>query len=60
MSSGMVMLEHNETLRIKMYAAGLWLLSVDKIKKNSVVLVRKPTIPTERTPHVGEVSANKI
>jgi hypothetical protein len=25
---------------------------------NSVVLVRKRTIPTERPPHVGEVSAN--
>jgi hypothetical protein len=27
-------------------------------KTNSVVLVRKRTIPTERPPHVGEVSAN--
>jgi hypothetical protein len=27
-------------------------------KKNSVVLVRKRTIPTERPSHVGEVSAN--
>jgi hypothetical protein len=28
------------------------------LKKNSVVLVRKRSIPTERPPHVGEVSAN--
>jgi hypothetical protein len=28
------------------------------IQTNSVVLVRKRTIPTERPPHVGEVSAN--
>jgi hypothetical protein len=27
-------------------------------KENYVVLVRKRTIPTERPPHVGEVSAN--
>jgi hypothetical protein len=27
-------------------------------KKNSVVLVRKRTVPTDRPPHVGEVSAN--
>jgi hypothetical protein len=27
-------------------------------KKNSVVLARKQTIPTERPPLVGEVSAN--
>ena len=27
-------------------------------KKNSVALVRKRTIPTERPPPVGEVSAN--
>jgi hypothetical protein len=27
-------------------------------KANSVVLVRKRTIPTERPPHDGEVSAN--
>jgi hypothetical protein len=27
-------------------------------KLNSVALVRKRTIPTERPPHVGEVSAN--
>jgi hypothetical protein len=29
-----------------------------KKKKNSAVLVRKRTIPTERPPHVGEVSAS--
>jgi hypothetical protein len=29
-----------------------------KQKKNSMVLVRKRTIPTERPSHVGEVSAN--
>jgi hypothetical protein len=29
-----------------------------KQKKNSVVLVRKRTTPTERPPFVGEVSAN--
>ena len=28
------------------------------IKKNSVALVRERTIPTERPPPVGEVSAN--
>jgi hypothetical protein len=28
------------------------------LKLNSVALVRKRTIPTERSPHVGEVSAN--
>jgi hypothetical protein len=27
-------------------------------KKNSVSLVRKPTVSTERPPHVDEVSAN--
>jgi hypothetical protein len=27
-------------------------------KRNSVALVHKRTIPTERPPHVGEVSAN--
>jgi hypothetical protein len=32
---------------------------LDKTKKlNSVALVRKRTIPTERPPHVGEVNAN--
>jgi hypothetical protein len=29
-----------------------------KLKLNSVALVRKRTIPTERPPLVGEVSAN--
>jgi hypothetical protein len=29
-----------------------------KKQTNSAVLVRKRTIPTERPPHVGEVSAN--
>jgi hypothetical protein len=27
-------------------------------EENSVVLARKRTIPTERPPHVGEVTAN--
>ena len=31
---------------------------VQKKKKNSVALVRERTIPTERPPPVGEVSAN--
>jgi hypothetical protein len=30
----------------------------DKLKLNSVVLVRKRTIPTERPQPAGEVSAN--
>jgi len=30
----------------------------DKTKLNSVALVRERTIPTERPPPVGEVSAN--
>ena len=30
----------------------------ERIKKNSVALVRERTIPTERPPPVGEVSAN--
>ena len=34
------------------------LLSWDKTKLNSVALVRERTIPTERPPPVGEVSAN--
>jgi hypothetical protein len=32
--------------------------NVNKYKKNSVALVHKRTIPTERLPLVGEVSAN--
>ena len=32
--------------------------SANAPKKNSVALVRKRTIPTERPPPVGEVSAN--
>ena len=32
--------------------------SLKKLKKNSVALVRDRTIPTERPPPVGEVSAN--
>ena len=40
-----------------------WGDTVDKLelevtKLNSVALVRERTIPTERTPPVGEVSAN--
>jgi hypothetical protein len=31
-----------------------------KLRKNSVTLVRKRTIPTERLPLVGEVSANLL
>ena len=31
---------------------------IQLIKKNSVALVRERTIPTERPPPVGEVSAN--
>jgi hypothetical protein len=34
------------------------LYSVKETKTNSVTLVRKKTIPTERPPLVGEVSAN--
>jgi hypothetical protein len=34
-----------------------WLPCLNK-KKNSVALVRKQTIPTERPPHVGGVNAN--
>jgi len=32
--------------------------TVSKLKLNSVALVRERTIPTERPPPVGEVSAN--
>jgi hypothetical protein len=28
------------------------------LKLNSLALVRKQTVPTERTPHIGEFSAN--
>jgi hypothetical protein len=31
--------------------------SSSKLKLNSVALVRKRTIPTERQPHIGEISA---
>ena len=31
---------------------------ISKLKLNSVALVRERTIPTERPPPVGEVSAN--
>jgi hypothetical protein len=31
---------------------------IKKLKQNSVALVRERTIPTERPPPVGEVSAN--
>jgi hypothetical protein len=33
-------------------------LLTNKTKTNSVALVRKPTMQTERSPLVGEVSAN--
>ena len=33
-------------------------INVHKLKLNSVALVRERTIPTERPPPVGEVSAN--
>ena len=35
-----------------------YLLLSDTLKLNSVALVRERTIPTERPPPVGEVSAN--
>jgi hypothetical protein len=38
----------------------LWIITTNsgmKTYTNSVALVREPTIPTERLPHVGEVSA---
>ena len=41
-----------------MSAFGLSFLSFFTLKKNSVALVRERTIPTERPPPVGEVSAN--
>jgi hypothetical protein len=34
------------------------IISATNLKLNSVALVRKQTIPTERPPFVGEVSAN--
>jgi hypothetical protein len=34
------------------------LLNERNIKKNSVALVRKQTIPTERPPLVGEINVN--
>jgi hypothetical protein len=34
------------------------IVTTNKLKKNSVALVRKRTIPTDRPPLVGEVSAN--
>jgi nucleoside recognition membrane protein YjiH len=36
----------------------MWILNNTKLKLNSVALVRERTIPTERPPPVGEVSAN--
>jgi hypothetical protein len=36
----------------------LYLWYIKKIKLNSMALVRELTIPTERPPLVGEVSAN--
>ena len=45
----------------KMYLFNLCLLILnilEKKTKNSVALVRERTIPTERPPPVGEVSAN--
>ena len=37
---------------------GFIYIYIDQVKKNSVALVRERTIPTERPPPVGEVSAN--
>jgi hypothetical protein len=37
---------------------GIYYIPVNYTKLNSVALVRKRTILTERTPHVGEVSAD--
>jgi hypothetical protein len=37
---------------------GTFLIKKTKTKLNSVAVVRKRTIPTERPPLVGEVSAN--
>jgi hypothetical protein len=42
--------------RTELRPLGLWLVSASK-KKSSVAFVRKRTIPTERPPLVGEVSA---
>jgi hypothetical protein len=38
------------------YLLSIWVNGMEK--KNSVALVRERTIPTERPPPVGEVSAN--
>jgi len=38
--------------------SGSWQFLDKLLKKNSVALVRERTIPTERPPPVGEVSAN--
>jgi hypothetical protein len=57
-------LKLNGTHQLLVYADNMNLLgeSIDTIKKmktkNFVALVRKRTIPTERPPLVGEVSAN--
>ena len=40
------------------FPATVGLLIITKTKLNSVALVRERTIPTERPPQVGEVSAN--
>jgi hypothetical protein len=45
------------TLNITFHVAiGIAEIITDNAKKNSVALVRKQTIQTERPPHVGEVS----
>jgi hypothetical protein len=46
--------EKNQCIRQKTGAQNI----VKEIKLNSVALVRERTIPTERPPPVGEVSAN--
>jgi hypothetical protein len=46
------------TARTTVTAFLLLLLLLELKKLNSVALVRKRTIPTERPPIVGEVSAN--
>jgi hypothetical protein len=40
------------------YATKITMLNYCEIKKNFLALVREQTIPTERLPLVGEVSAN--
>ena len=49
-----VMIHVNPAHKLKSY----FLKNNFNIKKNSVALVRERTVPTERPPPVGEVSAN--